>query len=242
MTEPTPTEETDHAVVSSEPTRHGGVRLVWHVVSGCLLGFVASPFSMLLLESIAYAPPEYVPYPVVPLIEVLSLLDLAVMLAMIPIMLGCVLATFYGAYQRQWRFVAFALPALGIFSLGMVAVLPLALGAKVQEAALRRTIERGTPLVAAIEAFNTKTGHYPLLLEELVPEYLPAIPLSGIALSRDFRYKVRVLEIGRHGFDLSVGMGIPTGSDQIYYWPDDFGGQRNPEDNKRYGDWYFFST
>jgi len=233
-TAPTPSE------VNATPLRpFSHTRLVF---LGCLLGFIASPFSMLLLESIAYAPPEYVPRLFVPLIEILSLLDLVAMLVMIPIMLGCLIVTLYGAYRRRWRLAAFAVPALVIFLLGLVAVLPFKLGAKVQEAALRRTIERGTPLVAAIEAFNTKTGHYPLLVEELVPEYLPAIPLSGIALSRDFHYKVRVLEIGRQGFDLSVGMGIPTGSDRIYYWPDDFGGQRNPEENKRYGDWYFFST
>ncbi|MDO8310947.1 MAG: hypothetical protein Q7T25_03310 [Sideroxyarcus sp.] len=56
--------------------------------------------------------------------------------------------------------------------------------------------ERAELIVAAVEQFQTKYGRYPDKLEEIVPEYIPAIPQAKFALGAEafgaerFRYSV----------------------------------------------------
>lgn len=51
--------------------------------------------------------------------------------------------------------------------------------------------EKGDLIVAALKAYHAKTGQYPEQLQQLVPEYLPAIPKARFALvMNDFRYMV----------------------------------------------------
>ena len=49
-------------------------------------------------------------------------------------------------------------------------------------------IERGDQLVQAIEAYTQAKGFYPAALEDLVPDYLPAIPVT--ITSQPFFYRV----------------------------------------------------
>jgi hypothetical protein len=53
-----------------------------------------------------------------------------------------------------------------------------------------RIIERGAPLVKAIQAYEADTGKPPASLQVLVPRYLVAIPTTGLDASPDYRYDV----------------------------------------------------
>ncbi|MBS4097759.1 MAG: hypothetical protein KGZ83_13090 [Sulfuricella sp.] len=51
--------------------------------------------------------------------------------------------------------------------------------------------EKGETIVAALHAYQAKTGQYPDELEQLVPAYLPAIPKARFSLSmNEYRYFV----------------------------------------------------
>jgi hypothetical protein len=50
----------------------------------------------------------------------------------------------------------------------------------IRHVAICNVIERSRPLIAAITAFEKKRGKLPKDLAELVPEYLPAIPKTGL--------------------------------------------------------------
>ena len=51
--------------------------------------------------------------------------------------------------------------------------------------------EKGDTLVAALQAYQAKTGQYPDKLGQLVPDYLPAIPKARFSLSmNEYRYFV----------------------------------------------------
>jgi hypothetical protein len=49
---------------------------------------------------------------------------------------------------------------------------------------------RAVPVITAIRQFQSRQGHYPNALDELVPTYLPSIPKAGMTLvSREFGYE-----------------------------------------------------
>jgi len=107
--------------------------------------------------------------------------------------------------------------------------------------AWRGVAERGEGVIEAIEAYHSDTGQYPDGLRKLVPDYLPAIPVTGVAGAPEFRY-------GPPGEDAPKG--IPYGlwaSDSAFvhstclmYWP----GQGYPDTRdgfpvRRFGQWAY---
>jgi hypothetical protein len=50
----------------------------------------------------------------------------------------------------------------------------------IRHVAMCNVIERARPLIAAITAFEKKRGKLPKALAELVPEYLPSVPKTGL--------------------------------------------------------------
>lgn len=48
--------------------------------------------------------------------------------------------------------------------------------------------KNGEQVVSACESFQAANGRYPKTLEELVPQYLPSIPLAKYCASGQFRY------------------------------------------------------
>lgn len=58
----------------------------------------------------------------------------------------------------------------------------------VRRAGMHAATERAQPLVAAIERFERERGEPPKALEDLVPEYLPTVPSTGMMAYPKFRY------------------------------------------------------
>jgi hypothetical protein len=83
---------------------------------------------------------------------------------------------------------------------------------------------RNPELISAIVAYAADKGTPPATLAELVPDYLPAIPRTGIAVRPDYDYQPKP---GLCGFDskrpsdwnLSVSIGAALIVHQIFYCP-----------------------
>ena len=94
------------------------------------------------------------------------------------------------------------------YGLYMVAAL-LALGVKVLNTSLAH--ERADSIIAAVEQYKTKKGAYPERLNQLVPEFLPAIPRAKIVIS-DFGF-IYTASADRH--DLMY-VGMPPFGRRVY--------------------------
>jgi hypothetical protein len=82
-------------------------------------------------------------------------------------------------------------------------------------AALGVVAERARPLVEAIEAFSARYGRRPSHLGELVPDFLPDIPLTGLAGYRQFQYRSRM---GDYLLSVPIPKG-PFDGDRLGYRP-----------------------
>jgi hypothetical protein len=87
------------------------------------------------------------------------------------------------------------------------------------------SLERRNPeLIKAIEAYAYENGTPPATLAQLVPDYLPAIPRTGIAVRPDYDYEPKP---GLCGFardrpsdwNLSVSIGGALIMHQVFYCP-----------------------
>lgn len=78
---------------------------------------------------------------------------------------------------------------------------------------------QGVLAACALESFKDKTGAYPRALEELVPEYLPRVPMD-LVVERPVRYVVKdgramVYSIGTDGTD--DGGRVPANGNNVAY-------------------------
>ena len=62
--------------------------------------------------------------------------------------------------------------------------------------------DRAKPLVAAIEKFDREKGRAPSMLNELVPNYLPSVPGTGIGVYPNYEYER--LKQGKNRWQLTV--------------------------------------
>jgi hypothetical protein len=67
-------------------------------------------------------------------------------------------------------------------------ILGLDWGSRGREEKIEHVATRGQPIMDAIEAYEKKNSHPPGSLDELVPDYLDAIPTTGIGAWPQFSY------------------------------------------------------
>ena len=89
--------------------------------------------------------------------------------------------------------------------------------------------KRSKPLIAAIEKFEKEKGHAPNLLSELVPEYLPAVPNTGIGAYPNYEYTTLKNERDKWQLTVSCSVGL-LNWDEFFYLP-------SKVYEKRYGGW-----
>lgn len=78
--------------------------------------------------------------------------------------------------------------------------------------------ERSAPLIAAIKSYEKDKGEPPPALNALVPDYLPAIPGTGLAAHQEYWYKKKSWTEPNE-WELSVSTGFGLGFDQMLYLP-----------------------
>ncbi len=110
----------------------------------------------------------------------------------------------------------------------------LRLGNTVRMAAFHRLAERSTPLVQAIRSYESRHGAPPADLNALVPDFLPAIPATGIAAYPRYEYRADEEAARYDGNPWVLVVFTPCGGinfDQFMYFPL----KNYPE--KGYGGW-----
>jgi len=79
-----------------------------------------------------------------------------------------------------------------MFALGyaVIAISCIRLGNCVRMQAFGKLADRSAPLIEAIKKFDAEQGCPPSGLKELVPEYLPSVPTTGMRAYPDYEYHV----------------------------------------------------
>lgn len=96
------------------------------------------------------------------------------------------------------------------------------IGQRIRMNAFASLAERSAPLVGAIKAYEQTHGEPPASLNVLVPEYLAAIPHTGMGAYPEYQYRV-VTDRGREDGNPWVIV-VPTHSgginfDELFYYP-----------------------
>lgn len=108
--------------------------------------------------------------------------------------------------------------------------------------AFARLAERSEPLVAAILAYKARHGAAPAELRDLVPEFLDAVPGTGMPSYPLYEYEcVESLADGQRAWRLWVDCSVgPLDFDEFRYCP---AGDPDPYDDDpytRHGDWVYW--
>jgi hypothetical protein len=118
------------------------------------------------------------------------------------------------------------------------------LGQRVRIAGMRAFAQRSRPLIAAISQYDRDHSAPPQSLDDLVPDYLPRIPSTGMMAYPEYRYHAgdkAKREYAGNPWALSVD--TPSGGlnwDQILYFPNQnypargYGGSLEPIDDWAY--------
>lgn len=117
----------------------------------------------------------------------------------------------------------------------------LGIGHHIRMQAFHELAVRSQPLVDAIESYHSDTGHYPPSLTNLVPEFLPSIPSTGMGAYPDYEYRTGTNSWYGNPYVLSID--TPAGGinwDMFVYFP----GQNYPERDfggmlERIGSWAY---
>lgn len=113
-----------------------------------------------------------------------------------------------------------------------------------RRAGLQQAATRAQPLIFAIEKFRLEKNRTPHSLQELVPNYLPEIPRTGMAAYPRFEYSTREEHEGRTHFktyELQVQTSIGfINWDTFNYWPEaDYPAQMYGGRVERIGAWAY---
>jgi hypothetical protein len=139
------------------------------------------------------------PLGLLPLLEYLTIApfgsQLFVSLEM-PLVLLMLFAGLVGLLIFPWWLFSARLRPFGV-RLGVISLLLIAagiggtiLGAKIRSQAFSDLAARSAPLVTAIRAYEAKEGSPPADLQTLVPDYLPAVPGTGLGGYPEYHYHV----------------------------------------------------
>lgn len=95
-------------------------------------------------------------------------------------------------------------------------------GRGIRSGAFADLAERSQPLVDAVKAFERAHGQPPTSLAELVPDFLPAVPSTGMRAYPEFEYAVADRRRNLDGNPWMLYVFTPSGGinfDQFFYYP-----------------------
>ena len=83
----------------------------------------------------------------------------------------------------------------------------------------RACAERADSILLALRTYKRDHGQYPQQLDQLVPAYLPAVPLAGAFAYSDWQYRKGDGKQMFGEFELSLAMLYGANGDLLFYWP-----------------------
>lgn len=114
--------------------------------------------------------------------------------------------------------------------------------APIRDLRFRQFAERSAPLLLAIRDFEAANDRPPTTLEELVPDYLAAVPKTGFGFSPDFHYnrarQSRSNMTKEWAVTVLVGEGFTDFS--ILEHESDGSPDEDFSNRRRYGDWIYY--
>jgi hypothetical protein len=166
----------------------------------------------------------------------------------LPLVAPCLLvplvvpASLVGLLFRKQRPLSAAL-LVGTLLFASLSIIAMRQGGRIRTAGFERLAERSRPLIQAIEAYARDRGDPPANLEHLVPEYLPAVPKTGMAAYPEYEYFAGSIAVERYGQPWVLSVFCPSGGinfDQFLYFPDgDYPEQGHGGWLQRIGDWAY---
>ncbi len=128
----------------------------------------------------------------------------------------------FAVLRRQTRYVGFKNFLICLtFVVAMVG--SERIGNRIRMHAFAGLAQRSEPLVAAIKSYELKYGKPPDSLEALIPEFLPAVPRTGMGAYPEYRYLIADENRGDNdGNPWVIIVNTPTGilnSDRFFYYP-----------------------
>jgi hypothetical protein len=156
------------------------------ILSALLLAFSAVVLVLIQVYPLSWGPPSRFATALLSLSEVAFLAHLALSAA-IGVLSFIALVI---ALKRKSR-VAASLSLLVALACLSVAVVPASvrISSLARRASVRNLAEHADPLVGAVSHFALETGHPPSSLQELIPQYLSAIPNTGLRGCPYFAYE-----------------------------------------------------
>lgn len=146
--------------------------------------------------------------------------------------------------KDTWRQLAARL----IFCIVIFFVVMIAdgVGEAIRDVAFEKIAARGKPLVAAIKQYELKHGSPPGALADLVPDYLPSIPGTGVGAypSYEFITKGTRTRYGGNAWILTVDVSTDDlVHDAVVYYPNaHYPSPKAVAVSRRIGDWAYVSV
>ncbi len=208
------------------------IRRILSWPNGWLLAVCGSPIALIpLLQYLVFVPAGA---------ELLFIIMSGVLLTSLPALAGLFVAPFL-LFFRSLRSTA-----LRVFIASVVLFYAVFAGARVgmrvRMSIFRGAAERNAPLVQAIRAYETRYRKPPPKLADLVPEFLPAVPGTGMAAYPQYKYYAgdNAARYDGNPWVLVVRVAYGLNFDQFLYFPL----QNYPEGGyggslERIGDWAY---
>jgi len=147
-------------------------------------------------------------------------LQMFIILPFMAALLALVIAPFLLFDRRRRPFAVRSLIASAV--LAVAVLVGIQVGGHVRMAAFHTLAERSTPLIQAIRSYEARHSTPPPELAALVPEFLPAIPSTGMAAYPRYEYHVGEKAAHYDGNPWVVVVFTPSGGinfDTFMYFP-----------------------
>jgi hypothetical protein len=128
----------------------------------------------------------------------------------------------------------------------VVVILAFGLGETIRHEAFKRIAVRGKPLIVAIRQYQLKQGSPPGELADLVPDYLPSIPGTGVGAYPNYEFitKGAPARYGGNAWVLTVDVSTDDlVHDAVVYYPNtNYPSRKEVPISRRIGDWAYVSV
>lgn len=215
-------------------SRLGTLRLSAIIQSICLPLAIGGPAFYVFADYVAVAPWGFNS------LKILSSLLWLPMLASLP---AIVIATLLLMHSSLWRYAANILVLFVLFLTFMWFAMDW--GQMIRHQGFVDLANRSKPLVQAIHAYEKYHGEPPLSLSDLVPDYMPAVPDTGLGAYPEYEYLSSSQQgiYPYHGQPWVLSVYTPSAVqrfDEFFYFPS----QRYPAygyggEFERIGDWAY---
>ena len=122
--------------------------------------------------------------------------------------------------KATWSQLGINFMFFSILTVGLLAATTMALGIRL--GAFKAITVRGAPLIAAIEKYQAKEGKLPADVYDLTPDYLPAIPGTGVGSYPRYEYLTNSIASKYGGNPWILSVDITSDSltrETLFYYP-----------------------